>query len=55
MNDLLLKESYCKKKNINIKTYKVIPMTGSLGIIEWVVSIFFFTFFYIYIFYEQVP
>jgi len=36
MNDLLLKESYCKKKNINIKTYKVIPMTGSLGIIEWV-------------------
>jgi len=39
MNDLLIKEAYCKKNNIAIKTYKVIPMTGSLGIIEWVVSI----------------
>jgi DNA-dependent protein kinase catalytic subunit len=36
MNDLLIKEAYCKKNNIAIKTYKVIPMTGSLGIIEWV-------------------
>ncbi|KAG0339299.1 hypothetical protein BG004_006877 [Podila humilis] len=36
MNDIMAKDPQCSQQNIQIGTYKVIPMSGSLGILEWV-------------------
>ncbi|KAG0369575.1 hypothetical protein BGZ54_009551 [Gamsiella multidivaricata] len=36
MNDIMRKDPQCSQQNISIGTYKVIPMSGSLGILEWV-------------------
>ncbi|KAF9401271.1 hypothetical protein BGX21_002182 [Mortierella sp. AD011] len=36
MNDIMKKDPQCSQQNISIGTYKVIPMSGSLGILEWV-------------------
>lgn len=36
MNDIMRKDPQCSRQNIRIGTYKVIPMSGSLGILEWV-------------------
>ncbi|KAL9555838.1 hypothetical protein MBANPS3_002175 [Mucor bainieri] len=36
MNDAVKKNKFCSSQNIQIATYKVIPMASSLGIIEWV-------------------
>ncbi|KAG0234361.1 hypothetical protein BGX31_004586 [Mortierella sp. GBA43] len=36
MNDIMRKDPQCSRQNIHIGTYKVIPMSGSLGILEWV-------------------
>ncbi|RHZ54169.1 hypothetical protein Glove_429g27 [Diversispora epigaea] len=35
MNELLRKDFYCSQRKLELRTYKVVPMTGSLGIIEW--------------------
>ncbi|CAG8511510.1 8195_t:CDS:10 [Diversispora eburnea] len=35
MNELLRKDFYCSQRKLELRIYKVIPMTGSLGIIEW--------------------
>ncbi|KAI1315202.1 hypothetical protein EDD11_001140 [Mortierella claussenii] len=36
MNDIMRKDPQCSQQNISVGTYKVIPMSGSLGILEWV-------------------
>ncbi|KAF9439193.1 hypothetical protein BGZ76_009365 [Entomortierella beljakovae] len=36
MNDIMKKDPQCSQQKISIGTYKVIPMSGSLGILEWV-------------------
>lgn len=36
MNDIMRKDPQCSQQKISIGTYKVIPMSGSLGILEWV-------------------
>ncbi|CAG8556990.1 5133_t:CDS:10 [Acaulospora morrowiae] len=36
MNELMRKDFYCSQRKIALRTYKVVPMTGSLGIIEWI-------------------
>ncbi|KAI8840789.1 hypothetical protein BJ741DRAFT_561343 [Chytriomyces cf. hyalinus JEL632] len=36
MNELMLRNPYCARNRISLATYKVIPMSTSLGIIEWV-------------------
>ena len=37
MINILLKEnSETRKRNLQIRTYKVIPMTPSAGLLEWV-------------------
>ncbi|KAG0205959.1 hypothetical protein BGX33_007637 [Mortierella sp. NVP41] len=36
MNDLMQKDPQCSQQNMSVGTYKVIPMSGSLGILEWV-------------------
>ncbi|KAF9945922.1 hypothetical protein BGZ65_010234, partial [Modicella reniformis] len=36
MNDIMRKDPQCSQQDISISTYKVIPMSSSLGIIEWV-------------------
>ncbi|KAG0293742.1 hypothetical protein BGZ96_002384 [Linnemannia gamsii] len=36
MNGLMQKDPQCSQQNISVGTYKVIPMSGSLGILEWV-------------------
>ncbi|KAF9184663.1 hypothetical protein BGZ51_003206 [Haplosporangium sp. Z 767] len=36
MNDIMQKDPQCSQQNISIGTYKVIPMSLSLGILEWV-------------------
>ncbi|KAF9390467.1 hypothetical protein CPB97_009177 [Podila verticillata] len=36
MNDIMAKDPQCSRQKIQIGTYKVIPMSGSLGILEWV-------------------
>ncbi|KAF9116341.1 hypothetical protein BGX27_003334 [Mortierella sp. AM989] len=36
MNDIMKKDPQCSQQNISVGTYKVIPMSGSLGILEWV-------------------
>ncbi|KAG0303333.1 hypothetical protein BGZ98_006787, partial [Dissophora globulifera] len=36
MNDIMRKDPQCSQQNISIGTYEVVPMSGSLGILEWV-------------------
>ncbi|KAG0227795.1 hypothetical protein BGW42_002714 [Actinomortierella wolfii] len=36
MNDIMRKDPQCSQQKISVRTYKVIPMTGSIGILEWV-------------------
>lgn len=36
MNDAIRKRKFCSSQNIQVGTYKVIPMSASSGIIEWV-------------------
>ncbi|CAG8541281.1 7953_t:CDS:2, partial [Funneliformis caledonium] len=36
MNEIMKKDSFCSQHNITQKTYKVVPITGHLGIIEWI-------------------
>ncbi|CAG8599054.1 11609_t:CDS:10, partial [Acaulospora colombiana] len=36
MNELMHKDFYCSQRKIALRTYKVVPMTGNLGIIEWI-------------------
>lgn len=36
INDLLRKDSRCYQRNLSIKTYQVIPMSGKLALIEWI-------------------
>ncbi|CAI2170936.1 4833_t:CDS:10 [Funneliformis geosporum] len=36
MNEIMKKDSFCSQHNITQKTYKVVPITGQLGIIEWI-------------------
>nr|CAG8448912.1 4810_t:CDS:10 [Entrophospora candida] len=36
MNKIMSKDFYCSQQKINLRTYKVVPMTGNLGIIEWI-------------------
>ncbi|KAJ3220654.1 hypothetical protein HK099_004118, partial [Clydaea vesicula] len=35
MNNILSNNHYCSKNQISLKTYKVVPLTGNLGMIEW--------------------
>ncbi|KAG0257869.1 hypothetical protein DFQ27_004903 [Actinomortierella ambigua] len=36
MNDIMQKDPQCSQQKVSVRTYKVIPMTGSIGILEWV-------------------
>ncbi|KAG0005263.1 hypothetical protein BGZ65_011584, partial [Modicella reniformis] len=36
MNDIMRKDPQCSQQDISVGTYKVIPMSVSLGILEWV-------------------
>ncbi len=36
MNRVLDQDSACAKRHLQVKTYKVIPMTPDMGLIEWV-------------------
>ncbi|CAG8455683.1 16904_t:CDS:10, partial [Cetraspora pellucida] len=36
MNELMRKDYFCSQRKIELITYKVVPITGSLGIIEWI-------------------
>ncbi|KAG0050163.1 hypothetical protein BGZ83_005055 [Gryganskiella cystojenkinii] len=36
MNDIMRKDPQCSQQNISVGTYSVIPMSGSLGILEWI-------------------
>ncbi|KAI9483447.1 MAG: hypothetical protein EXX96DRAFT_536784 [Benjaminiella poitrasii] len=36
MNNVIKKNAFCSSQNIQIATYKVIPMASNLGLIEWV-------------------
>ena len=36
MNEIMSRDPSCSRRNLCIKTYKVIPMTSSVGLIEWV-------------------
>ncbi|ORY53674.1 hypothetical protein BCR33DRAFT_779027 [Rhizoclosmatium globosum] len=36
MNDMLVKNPFCSRNRVAVATYKVIPMSTSLGVIEWV-------------------
>ncbi|KAF9918927.1 hypothetical protein BX616_004199 [Lobosporangium transversale] len=36
MNDIMRKDPQCSQQNFCIGTYKVIPMSSSLGVLEWV-------------------
>ncbi|KAI8329229.1 hypothetical protein BC941DRAFT_384857 [Chlamydoabsidia padenii] len=35
-NELIRKEPYCKKHDVHLTTYNVIPMATNIGMIEWV-------------------
>ncbi|XP_062986775.1 DNA-dependent protein kinase catalytic subunit [Elgaria multicarinata webbii] len=35
MNTVLLRDAACSQRNMQLKTYQVIPMTTRLGLIEW--------------------
>ncbi|KAI9491166.1 hypothetical protein BDB00DRAFT_874560 [Zychaea mexicana] len=36
MNEILQEDPYCARHNVNIRTYKVVPMSTTVGMIEWV-------------------
>ncbi|KAI9262203.1 hypothetical protein BDA99DRAFT_438677 [Phascolomyces articulosus] len=36
MNDILFNDPYCVRHNVNIRTYKVVPMSTNVGVIEWI-------------------
>ncbi|GES81504.1 DNA-dependent protein kinase catalytic subunit [Rhizophagus clarus] len=36
MNEIMKKDSFCSQRNITQRTYKVVPITGRLGLIEWI-------------------
>ncbi|XP_044014082.1 DNA-dependent protein kinase catalytic subunit-like [Aphidius gifuensis] len=36
MNDILKSNSACSQRHLSIDTYKVIPFSGSLGLIQWI-------------------
>lgn len=36
MNGMVKKNTFCSRQNIQMATYKVVPMSLNLGIIEWV-------------------
>lgn len=36
MNNIISKNGYCARQDVNIVTYKVVPMASNIGIIEWV-------------------
>ncbi|EFC47806.1 DNA dependent protein kinase catalytic subunit [Naegleria gruberi] len=36
MNNILDKDTNCKQRDLNIRMYKVVPMSSEVGIIEWV-------------------
>mmetsp|Transcript_22461 Transcript_22461/g.21607 ORF Transcript_22461/g.21607 Transcript_22461/m.21607 type:complete len:135 (+) Transcript_22461:516-920(+) len=36
MNTILRDDSYCQNRDLNIKTFKVVPITNRLGTLEWV-------------------
>ncbi|CAG8674821.1 9711_t:CDS:10, partial [Gigaspora margarita] len=36
MNELMRKDYFCSQRKIELITYKIVPITGSLGIIEWI-------------------
>ncbi|KAI7908116.1 uncharacterized protein BX663DRAFT_493038 [Cokeromyces recurvatus] len=36
MNSIIKRNAFCSSQNIQISTYKVIPMASNLGLIEWV-------------------
>ncbi|KAI9329681.1 kinase-like domain-containing protein [Zopfochytrium polystomum] len=38
MNRLMLSNAYCRRHTMQLHTYKVVPMTSTLGLIEWVNS-----------------
>ncbi|KAJ3092198.1 hypothetical protein HK102_009852 [Quaeritorhiza haematococci] len=38
MNDVMAKNSYCSHHQVYLRTYKVVPMSSRLGIIEWVLN-----------------
>ncbi|CAB4032901.1 DNA-dependent kinase catalytic subunit-like, partial [Paramuricea clavata] len=35
MNDIMQEDPACHQRNLSLKTYKVIPMTSRIGVIEW--------------------
>ncbi|XP_028413162.1 DNA-dependent protein kinase catalytic subunit-like [Dendronephthya gigantea] len=35
MNDVMRDDAACHQRNLSLKTYKVIPMTSRIGVIEW--------------------
>ena len=43
VNRLLKKDAAARKKQLHIRTYAVVPLSGDSGIVEWV-SCFFFLF-----------
>ncbi|XP_077622037.1 DNA-dependent protein kinase catalytic subunit [Crocuta crocuta] len=40
MNVLLSQDAACSQRNLQLKTYRVIPMTSRLGLIEWIENTF---------------
>ncbi|KAJ3139728.1 hypothetical protein HK100_011282 [Physocladia obscura] len=36
MNELMAQNSFCMRNHVSLATYKVVPMSMSLGLIEWV-------------------
>ncbi|XP_045311337.1 DNA-dependent protein kinase catalytic subunit isoform X1 [Leopardus geoffroyi] len=40
MNVLLSQDAACSQRNMQLKTYRVIPMTSRLGLIEWIENTF---------------
>eukprot|EP00939_MAST-03C_sp_MAST-3C-sp1_P003097 g3097.t1 len=36
MNDILNRDTSCSRRGLSIRTYTVVPMTSSVGLIEWV-------------------
>uniref|UniRef100_A0A0K8RIS6 Putative dna-dependent protein kinase catalytic subunit n=1 Tax=Ixodes ricinus TaxID=34613 RepID=A0A0K8RIS6_IXORI len=40
MNVILSQDAACSQRNMQLKTYHVIPMTSRLGLIEWIENTF---------------
>lgn len=38
MNEILASDTACSQRRLKIATYKVIPMTSRVGILEWVLN-----------------